>query len=190
MPLEPAMNGEPYEILRERVDATVDAIRARRSADLVCKRGCTACCHVQLTVSPLEAERVRAALARLDLASRERVRERARALEFDERADRPCALLEPDGACAIYSDRPLVCRTQGHALLYPPNVLPEDAVFATVENGAITWCPLNFTESAPKSEDVLDCRRIDELLALASFETNGEPESVLERVELRTLAAE
>ena len=159
------MTAREYEALVARVDELTAEIAKRRAQDLVCRLGCTLCCHVQLTLSEVEARRVREALARLDAEARERVRARAHASDGEQGA---CVMLEPDGACAIYADRPLVCRTQGHALLYPRGTWHEEAVFAVTERGEITWCPLNYVAQMPDSADVLEAERIDELLALAN----------------------
>jgi len=159
---------DEYDDLRAKVDVTGADVAARRGADLLCKRGCTPCCHVQLQLTPVESDSVRLALAVLEGEARERVRARARALqEIAGRppADAPCVMLEPDGACAIYADRPIACRMAGHALLYPPRRLRPEAVRAKARNGEITWCELNYTESHPKSEDVLQAGFVDSALA-------------------------
>ena len=177
-----------YEDLLARVDVTCGEITGRRRADLECRRGCSTCCNVQLTLSPVEADSVRLGLAALDDGARERIRARARALvaESDPADDDPCAMLEPDGACAIYPARPLVCRTQGQALLYPKRTLPENTVFATSEKGEITWCPLNYTEGKPRSEDILQASLID--ASLARVNERADASRALERVSMTDLA--
>jgi len=157
-----------YDDLRAKVDVTGAEIAARRRPDLQCKLGCTLCCHVQLQLTPVESDSVRLALAVLSREARERVRARAQALRSGQGpppGDAPCAMLEEDGACAIYSDRPIACRLAGHALLYPPRRLLPAAVRAKARNGEITWCELNYTESHPKSEDVLQAGFIQSALA-------------------------
>jgi Fe-S-cluster containining protein len=173
-----------YAELVGRVDRAAAAVAARRADDLACRLGCTNCCQVQLTLSPLEAGRVREALEALDPDARERVRGRA-AVVADGLA---CVMLEESGACAIYESRPLVCRTQGHALRYPAGTLPEPAVFALTDEGEITWCPLNYVERIPASEDVLEAQTIDELLARANLEAFAE--AAAQRVSMVELALE
>jgi len=164
-PVERARDG--YAKLVGRVDALTHDIATRRAGDLACGRGCTACCRVQLTLSPLETAAVRAALAGLSHGTRERIRARATALASEAELPRnsACVMLEDDGGCAIYASRPLVCRTQGHALRYPAGTLPDESIFAHGGEGEITWCPLNYSGEPPRSEDVLEAERIDELLA-------------------------
>ncbi len=56
---------------------------------------------------------------------------------------------------------------------------------------ALTWCPLNFEERAPRPEDVLDAARLDVMLALSNREhtarTGSDPER---RTSLLDLARE
>lgn len=177
-----------YLELRATLDRTSAAIAERRAPDLACRKGCTACCHVELTLSPVEAARVRLFLAALPAQRRTELRARA---STPPTAGGPCAMLDADGGCAIYAERPLVCRTQGNALRYPADVLPAETVFARAQGGDITWCPLNYRERSPRSEDVLEASLIDELLAQANLAAaRGDTERALERTSLRHLAAE
>lgn len=183
------MDTNPLDPLVARVDDLTASIAARRTVDLACRRGCSACCHVQLTITPLEADRVRAALRALPSDRRDGLRGRARELRTAGPLDsaEACVMLGEHGDCAIYSARPLVCRTQGHALRYPKGSLSETAIFAEVEGGELTWCPLNYVERAPRSEDVLEAERIDALLGRTCIDAGTNP---LERVELVDLALE
>lgn len=122
------------------VDAeTADA--TRRSGDwLKCRQGCTQCCVGVFAITELDAERLRAGLARLEDSEPERaaaVRERARQSvdrlrscfpgdiatgqlytdhpEFEGFAnEEPCPVLDPvTGTCDLYSARPVTCRIFG-----------------------------------------------------------------------------
>ena len=183
---------EGYARLVGRVDALTQDIATRRAGDLACGKGCTACCRVQLTLSPLEAAAVRAALAGLSHGTRERIRARAVALASEVELPRhaACVMLEDDGGCAIYASRPLVCRTQGHALRYPAGTLPDESIFAHGGDGEITWCPLNYSSEPPQSEDVLEAERIDELLAKLVHLAARNADAALERTALIDLALE
>ena len=72
---------------------------------------------------------------------------------------------------AVYAARPLVCRTQGLALLYPANTLPVNAIRFRHPRGEVAACPLNYTEAEgttskePAPGEVLDAGRLDEALA-------------------------
>ena len=120
--------------------ATADA--ARRSGEwLKCRPGCTQCCIGVFAISQLDAMRLRAGLARLQLADTERaaaVLHRAREAtlrlsesfpgdlqtgmlndseeeRFEDFAnDEPCPVLDPaTGTCDLYTDRPMTCRVFG-----------------------------------------------------------------------------
>lgn len=183
-----------YLHLRAEVDDVAQAATGRRRRDLACDRGCTMCCHVQLTVSSVEAHAIRQTLRTRQPHVRDELRARAKALHRREKGPgglTPCVMLDDDGACAIYEGRPLVCRTQGHALLYPKGDLPGDAVFAESKQGDITWCALNYTAHKPQSEDVLDAERINQRLALANLKfLGGDKAKAQERISLRDLALE
>jgi Fe-S-cluster containining protein len=168
-----------YQALRAKVDAFAQATAERRQADMACRAGCESCCHTWLTVSPVEAAEIREAIARLSPERRAQLAERGRR-ELAREAGRSaaseprCAMLESSGECCVYEQRPLVCRTQGHALRYPPGFVPEAAVRARTRGGAsaaageITYCPLNYTAAPPLAADVLDAERVDQLLAVVN----------------------
>lgn len=109
--------------------------RPRWPADLRCPAGCSICCErsPDVPVTPAEAAHVAEAVERLPAARRSvirrRISETARWITDAGRADRsrapgPCPLLEEPGVaapashgrlCAVYADRPLVCRAYGFA---------------------------------------------------------------------------
>lgn len=183
------MNGE-YEALIMKVGAFVDTTGARRAADMQCRKGCDSCCHAWLTVAAVEGANVRAGLALLSPEQRQAVRERGEREQLGQ-AEPRCAMLEADGSCAVYAHRPLVCRTQGHALRYPHDVVPVEAVRARATSGDVTWCPLNYTTASPRAEDVLDADRVDQLLAVVNLRfVDGDKERALEREALSAIAAE
>jgi hypothetical protein len=121
-------------------------------------------------VSTVEADELRRALTELPSSERERVRERGlRELAREARAQPPrCAMLDDAGLCSVYAARPLVCRTQGHALRYPHGLIPVAAVARRASNGDVTWCPLNYHSAEPNAEDVLDAERVDQILAVVA----------------------
>jgi Fe-S-cluster containining protein len=109
--------------LYDRVDAFFRAAVTARPDQVTCGPGCAACCNVDLTVFPIEADRIAAAFARLP--------ERTRAAAA-RRAARGvhCAMLDPRRKrCIVYDSRPLICRTHGLAILV---------------DGRLDHCPLNW----------------------------------------------
>jgi Fe-S-cluster containining protein len=125
------------------VDAAL-ADAARRAGEwLVCRPGCTQCCHGAFAISPLDALRLRAGMDSLRTAEPARAREierraqawiAAQGAEFpgdretgvlgDSGADRErfeefaneaaCPALDPaTGRCEVYAWRPMTCRVFG-----------------------------------------------------------------------------
>ncbi len=165
---------DAYAALVAKVDAFFGAA-ARRGADLACGAGCSACCRVELSVSPVEAALVERAV---------------RTRGPWEPAAEGCAMLDAEGRCAVYDARPLVCRSQGLPLAYPEGTVTPGAIRGHAGSAELSWCPLNFRRRPPVSADVFDARRADEALALVNrafcAERGRDP---LERIPLRTLAA-
>lgn len=119
--------------------ALADAAR-RAGAWLVCKPGCTQCCHGAFAINALDLARLHAALEATDPETVVAVQERARVwiAEFgpdfpgdlktgvlgtseDDQArfedfanDAPCPALNPEtGLCDVYEGRPMTCRVFG-----------------------------------------------------------------------------
>lgn len=162
---------DPDRPLLQVIDAAM-AEAARLAGDhLVCRPGCTGCCHGPFPINGLDAERLRRGLA--DLAARDPERaaalvERARALlpvlrpgfpgdpetwlladddaadsYFERHAALPCPALDPEsGRCELYAWRPLSCRTFGPPVRIGDSDLPP--------------CDLCFQEATP--EEVEACR--------------------------------
>ena len=108
--------------LHDDIDARVAAIRATH-ADWPCAKGCDACCRrlaavPQLTVG--EWELLRGALAALPAQELTGIARRVSALAGHStpaapRAQVTCPLLdEASGACPVYAQRPVACRSYGY----------------------------------------------------------------------------
>ncbi|MCD6500375.1 MAG: YkgJ family cysteine cluster protein [Deltaproteobacteria bacterium] len=132
--------------LYRRVDAFFDAAQAAQPDQVVCKPGCSACCHVDLGLFGIEADLVRQAFARLDPAVQVKAGQRAA-------EGRHCAMLDDDGRCIVYEDRPLICRSHGLA----------------VDLGErLDHCPLNYASKPPEPEHVLSLDVVNEVLVVAN----------------------
>ena len=105
------------------VDRATRPLQVLHAARLQCKRGCSSCCVDELTVFAVEAEHIRRLHAEL-LAT------------GTPHAPGACALLDEEGACRIYADRPYVCRTQGLPLRWIAEDRAEPAELRDI-------CPLN-----------------------------------------------
>lgn len=99
---------ERYLELTARVDGFFDDVHARHGERMQCGAGCADCCRSRFSVTLVEAVRIAEGLAGLPADVRARLRERA-----DQGDPGVCAALEPDGRCAIYAWRPLICRSHG-----------------------------------------------------------------------------
>lgn len=177
-----------YAGLTARIDAFFAGVLARQAGAMRCQAGCAGCCQDGLSVSAIEAAVIRDYLDRLPAAQRRRIATSADAERGSTAGPNAssaaaaddggsgCAFLDPQGRCAIYPVRPLVCRSQGLPLAYPADLVPADALrFAARDGRAVVCCPLNFAADAasnstrakaPGAADILDAERIDLVLAV------------------------
>lgn len=123
-------------VLHEEIDREASLLANKHAGRLRCGRGCSACCVDSLTVAEVEAERIRRNHPDL-LRS---------ALPHAAGA---CALLDDDGSCRVYADRPSVCRSQG----LPFRFFLENEADEVEEHRDI--CPLNL-EGGPPLEALAD----------------------------------
>jgi Fe-S-cluster containining protein len=164
--------------LRARVDRHFAQAVDRTPEQFACRPGCESCCHHRFSVFEVEAAPIREALAQLartDPQLRERIRARGRDHQL-----RACALLL-DGRCAVYEQRPLICRSHGLPIAVRESDEPGSAL-------RLDHCPLNFLDGdrdIPRAS-VLVLDAINQPLAvLAELSAPGRP-----RVELAQLAAD
>ena len=110
--------------LHREIDRDVRRLAEIHTERLHCRRGCSACCLDDLSVTRIEAEKIRRGHGDL----------------LGHSAPHPigaCAFLDSEGACRIYEDRPTICRSQG----LPLRVLFENEAEEIEERRDI--CPLN-----------------------------------------------
>ncbi len=136
---------ELYRQLVEVVDRLAAQLTAHYGSHLVCRAGCSGCCHHHLSIFAVEAAAVGEAVQKLSREKRARIQRQARQVREREARGEPvaCPLLV-DECCSIYESRPIICRTQGLPLLI-------EAEDGTRE---VDFCRLNFT--APGATDELD----------------------------------
>ena len=119
----PSMPSTPSALtaLHDDIDARVAAIRATH-AEWPCAKGCDACCRRLAAVPQLTAgewEMLRDALAALPAPELDGIARRVLALAAlaaaEVRAPVTCPLLdETSGACPVYAQRPVACRSYGY----------------------------------------------------------------------------
>ncbi len=130
------------EVLRDRVHNHSQRVLLEHAAHFACRRGCTDCCQTERTVTDVEFEALARAVAALDEPTRARLAEQV--------GGDPCPLLL-DGACSVYDERPLICRSHGLPL---------------VMAGQHDVCPLNFTERSVLTLPDHDLLSVDTLTAV------------------------
>jgi hypothetical protein len=169
-----------------KVDAFAARVQAAHGDQMACRPGCDGCCRARLSVTPLEAEAIRALLAKLHEPARASLRARAQAILAGPDAPASevrCVALDEDGRCAIYEARPLVCRSHGVPIrTRDPRGLP-----------VVSACALNFVARGPAAvpaADVLDQETLSTVLfaldAALAQARGGRPGA---RVDLVTLFA-
>jgi uncharacterized protein len=159
-------------VLRRRIDEHFEQAHRRSPRDMRCGRGCDSCCHARLSVFAVEAARIEAALCELSTRA-PAVRERVRLQADDPSLEDRCPMLV-DGACAIYADRPVICRSHGL-----PIALEDD-------DGAmeVHWCTLNYVDADPPAASVLRLDAVNKPLSVMALMWDGRGD----RVELTALA--
>jgi len=161
-----------YRQLVARVDALCARIEGDFRERIACRRGCDGCCR-HLSLFPVEAAALAAALTEAPAALAAEIRKRARAAAEDG----PCPLLK-DGVCLLYEARPLICRTHGLPLLGRRD-----------GERFIDYCPLNFQgmESLPASA-VIDLETLNATLTAVNRlfvkESGGDEARAEERISI------
>ncbi len=130
------------EVLRDRVHNHSQRVLLAHASHFACRLGCTGCCDTERTVSDVEFDALARAIDRLDDESRERL--------AIQTGPSPCPLLL-DGACAVYEERPPICRSHGLPL---------------VMEGQHDVCPLNFTDRSILTLPDEDLLSVDTLTAV------------------------
>lgn len=86
-----------------------------KAAEIQCRRGCSHCCHMHVTITLAEAHLALAEARTRGLQiDRERLARQAgrglRGWEAMAPADQACVFLQADGGCGVYEHRPAGCR--------------------------------------------------------------------------------
>jgi Fe-S-cluster containining protein len=161
-----------YESLLGEVDDWFGACLSRHADVIVCHQGCSACCRGLFDITLLDALCLKRGFDRLPVSVQQVVQLKAveplvplaaRWPEFTrpwvlnhipeqfwdemmpEEDETPCPLLAADGACLVYSQRPMTCRLNGIPL-----------IDTSGEGLFDEWCTLNFMDCDPM--ELLDIR--------------------------------
>lgn len=102
--------------LHAAIDARVQSIREDRP-DWLCAKGCDGCCRRLAEVPQLTAaewDLLREGLAALPAEQLREIRDRVAAVAGQQSRPVVCPLLDQStGACPVYAQRPVACRTYG-----------------------------------------------------------------------------
>lgn len=152
----PPPRSSRYGELIARLDAFESRVQAAQGSFLRCAAGCDACCRLRRSAFPVEVAAIRAHLSTLAPATLETLR--ARQGDPEVVAGRRCAFLAPDGHCAVYEARPIVCRTHGPAIR---------------TSDGLSYCHLNFeglsaasVEATLPPEAVMNLELVNQMLVL------------------------
>lgn len=138
-----------YYQMVARVDALCRGIRDMLSDRITCSAGCSSCCTA-ITLFPVEAAALNAALEALPEARQAAIRRHVAARAGGER----CPLLE-DQRCLLYAARPIICRTHGFPIVYTEG-----------SERTVDCCPLNLGEAEQplSGSAIIDLDRLNTLL--------------------------
>jgi Fe-S-cluster containining protein len=192
-----------YLPLLEKLDQWQADAREAHPGIIPCRSGCSACCRGPFDISVADALVVIGGIDRLSEPVRAQVAERARdAVDrmrrvvpewtapyavhsigeeafdrvSDALADLPCPLLDAEGRCLVYAERPMVCRMIGVGMVTESDLVIENAcpiqeqfpAYAALE-------PIGFPlESTETEEDLARLAAARQLFgdpAMADFET-------------------
>ena len=146
---------ENYRAILERADAHFDSVMRAQPQNLQCGRGCSLCCYGLFEIGSGDVPVIAEGLEKLHPARRKKVIQRALELAapnlrelsaeekeafFDRTQATPCPNLDESGACMMYEDRPLVCRTFGLPLREGRKYLGD-------------ICELNFTNATQREKN-------------------------------------
>lgn len=78
---------------------------------ITCSKKCSFCCHDKIQMPNIEAERIKK--LGIKPVDRKVLKKQKQVADFNNLkwADKKCSLLNTDGTCSIYENRPLICRT-------------------------------------------------------------------------------
>lgn len=96
------------KVLYQKVAAFESSLGEEARSLSQCKKGCSRCCYVDLSVFEIEASAMREWFRSQPAVRKEELRK----LWNEKRETGACPFLRDD-ACTVYEARPLICRSQG-----------------------------------------------------------------------------
>jgi Fe-S-cluster containining protein len=122
--------------------ALADQANAAIAPFTVCRTGCAHCCHIALTISDYEAQRISRITGRAVAKPADNNTPNAIANTRAKYFGVPCPFLV-DSLCSIYADRPIECRTHQNIGDDPgmcdPAVPPDVSLVPKVDLAPFNW---------------------------------------------------
>lgn len=138
------------QALYSKIDEFQNQQREQLKARYQCKNGCSRCCHTDISVFEIEKNNIALWFESLSVEQKNELK-----MKWEQpRTEGACAFLRND-SCTIYEARPLICRTQGLAMLFQEDEQPY-----------LDICPLN--ESALEDieeNEILNLDLLNSILA-------------------------
>ncbi len=134
-----------------RIYLVANEISEWRAPFVACGEGCSACCHMNVSITSAEAERIGLAIGRRPAAVRGSAEH-----AIDKFAGKPCPFLDGVDACSIYADRPLACRK--HASFFQNDRACQADLMHAVDAPLVSFSGLDealFAVSADRGKVVL-----------------------------------
>ena len=135
----------------QKIYAIADELSKVREPFVACKDGCASCCHMNVSLTAAEADRLGQAIGRRP-ATLSRTIKRSN----DNFAGQPCPFLDAGHRCSIYAHRPLACRK--HSSFFEDDAACRPDVMNDLEVPMLNFTGLDvalFRASDEKSDPVL-----------------------------------
>lgn len=165
------MSLELLQVLYLKVEEFQNKLSSPVQEQLQCKKGCSKCCYVDLSVFEVEARAILTWFEKLDPNEQKQWLQKIET-PLNEGA---CAFLRSE-ECTIYAARPLICRTQGLALQFKNQS----------DEMSYDICPLNDEASHHlQAQDILNLDLINSVLS--TIESQDSKAESRERILLKDL---
>jgi Fe-S-cluster containining protein len=161
------------EKLQENVSEFFSDFHKKHELNMQCAKGCAQCCNVQLSIFPVEAQRIFDWWQQLEQDDRQGLsqiwKSQSNDVPSSEGKGKKCSFLFNE-VCSVYPVRPIICRSQGLPLKMKRAQTDDEDNTTTIE---LSVCELNFVNdsSLPGQSEWLDLDRLNTLLSIAEQHT-------------------